>query len=150
MEVTGEVRAGERPFFYVVDLLRPASFDLVVPLGELFAQRKIEGGYCNEKQRALLIKHNVPVKVGAIRPIHHGYQVDIVATTPRDIGFGAIGEESCEKVVRAPDGRSVVVEVKAETPTELASHLRLAGNMMWMRWDPRAPENQQLFGEPLV
>lgn len=150
LDIAGRIRQGAYPFFYVIDLPYPMQCGQEEACAELLRERTIKGKYCNEAQRGILIREFVPVKITSVRQKDQAYTVEVSATTIRPITLLVTGEASCKKVTITGKGRGLLLEVDAKNEADLAAHLRLAGNMMQVRWDPREEVNRQFFGEPLV
>jgi hypothetical protein len=150
LQIAADVRVGDIPFFYVVDLPYPMTLGTEEILQEQLMARIIQGEYCDDTQRAQLLRENISVRIKSIEQKAHGYIVEIVPTTHRPIGLTANSEQACKSVSLDRASGLLTVEVDEPNEAEVAAHLRLAGNMMGLRWDPRESVNQRFFGKPLL
>ena len=150
MGIKGEVHAGTMPFFHWVDVSRNTQ-EAMRAFDELFAERVISGSYCTLEERARLIEHGNPARVALVRSRDESFEVVIKATGPEHIGTFARNSAHCRLVEMEDNRRTITIDVPGvlDTP-QLSAKLRLIGNMMHLRWDPRDSYTQQLFGQPLL
>lgn len=151
MGIAAELIPGSRsPFLTIVDYPSRETKEAMNAFGELLAERTIEGPYCDERGRAMILEWYRPARIGNITQIKNGFAVHVVATSTQSLAQTTTGERSCEGVAVGPDGMKLDLSVHAADQHELSARLRLIGNMTRIRWTRTDSATLALLGEPLL
>lgn len=139
------------PFFTVLGHPSRNTPEAMHTFETLMAERKITGPYCDVQGRAKVMEYFRPAKIAQVeRQGGDDFAIRVVATSSRALGRVQSGFESCKKAALSNDGRAMHLVVEARNEQVLARHLRLAGNMMSLRWSRDDPLTLELLSEPLL
>jgi hypothetical protein len=138
------------PFFTVVDYPSRNTIEAMNAFGELLAERHIEGQYCDDPGRAMILEWYQPAKIVSVDKLDKLYRVRINGKERLHLGGLDAGLASCKHIDRDADRRFVDLTINADDTNKLSQWLRLIGNIAGIRWDRTDATTLQLLGEPLI